>query len=266
MDADSARPPDRRRGRGRGRRRMTTDAPHRHELARHLRTVRIEAGHSGASLARELGWTQPRVSRLETGSQLPTEDDLSAWITHTGVEDDRAEQLRRMLALAESEYASWKVEYSTRGAAGVQRSIGGRETETTHTRQLAIGVLPGLVQTPAFARAVVSIQHGPRAWGADDAALDEMVAARMQRQHVLYEPDRTFTFVIPESTLRTRFSSDVDVQIGQLDRLATVAGLATVNLYVMPDDRPWPVFPLASFVVHDHDRAVLEEQCGEHIV
>src|SRR5690606_7148746 len=111
MDADSARPPDRRRGRGRGRRRMTTDAPHRHELARHLRTVRIEAGHSGASLARELGWTQPRVSRLETGSQLPTEDDLSAWITHTGVEDDRAEQLRRMLALAESEYASWKVEY-----------------------------------------------------------------------------------------------------------------------------------------------------------
>src|SRR5690606_35970121 len=208
-------------------------SPHRSELARQLRQIRADAGYSGAAWARALGWSQPRVSKLETGKQMPELEDIATWATHAGLDDEAQERLERLFELASVEYANWRLEYRRSGGAeSTQRAIGNRDRRTTHLRQLAVGLLPGLVQTAPYARSVVSIPWGPLAWGTQPEDLERMVAARMERQSVLYEPDRTFTFVIAEGALRTRYTDDESVFRGQLDRLATLAGMESLNVRI----------------------------------
>jgi hypothetical protein len=66
--------------------------------------------------AQQLGWPQPRVSKLETGRQLPTNSDLHAWWTATGAEEAQAAEFSELLSAARIEYATWR---------GVQRTAGG---------------------------------------------------------------------------------------------------------------------------------------------
>ncbi|MCA1672296.1 MAG: DUF5753 domain-containing protein, partial [Actinobacteria bacterium] len=52
--------------------------------------------------------------------------------------------------------------------------------------------------------------------------MDDAVAARMQRQQVLYRTGKRFHFLIAESALRTRLCPP-EVMIGQLDRLVALS-------------------------------------------
>lgn len=74
----------------------------------------------------------------------------------------------------------------------------------------------------------------------DDVA--EAVAARMERQRVLYEGDRRFAFLIEESVLRTGIGG-AEVMAGQLGHLVSIASLPNVSLGVvpmLPDRERWP--------------------------
>jgi transcriptional regulator with XRE-family HTH domain len=80
--------------------------PHRARLAARLRALRAAAGLSGNRLAQQFGWPQPRVSKLETGKQIPTEDDLRVWVTATGAGKEQATELAELLSAARIEYAT----------------------------------------------------------------------------------------------------------------------------------------------------------------
>ena len=124
--------------------------PHRARLATRLRALRAAAGLSGNRLAHHLGWPPPRVSKLETGKQIPTEDDLDAWLTATGAGNEQATELAGLLSAARIEYATWR---------GVQRTAGGLasrhaeraawEAATTRIAEYQLAMIPGLVQTTA---------------------------------------------------------------------------------------------------------------------
>ncbi|MGH3439608.1 MAG: helix-turn-helix domain-containing protein [Sciscionella sp.] len=55
----------------------------RARLATRLRELRADTGMSGNAFARLTSWQQSRVSRLETGAQLPNDDDLTVWLDAT---------------------------------------------------------------------------------------------------------------------------------------------------------------------------------------
>ncbi|MGQ0773017.1 MAG: helix-turn-helix domain-containing protein [Pseudonocardiales bacterium] len=57
--------------------------PHRVRLAARLRELRTATGLSGNRFAAHIGWDQSRVSKLETGAQLPTDEDLRTWVAAT---------------------------------------------------------------------------------------------------------------------------------------------------------------------------------------
>ena len=61
---------------------MTTPAYQRERgrLAEALKALRVGAGLSGARLSEMLGWQQSKVSKIETRKQLPSEDDIAAWV------------------------------------------------------------------------------------------------------------------------------------------------------------------------------------------
>ena len=104
---------------------MTTPAyqRERRRLAEALKARRVAAGLSGARLSEMLGWQQSKVSKIETRKQLPSEEDIAAWVGATGGSPETASELLAALRGARVEYAAWKDTYRDSGADGVQADI-----------------------------------------------------------------------------------------------------------------------------------------------
>lgn len=97
-------------------------------------------------------------------------------------------------------------------------------------------VVPGLLQTEAYARAVMLNVPPPPT----EAELAERLAARMERQKLLTNrtPPIAFSFVIDESVL-LRHTGGEEVTRGQLDRLLACGELWNVELQIMPLRQPF---------------------------
>ncbi|MGH3512907.1 MAG: helix-turn-helix domain-containing protein [Pseudonocardiaceae bacterium] len=79
----------------------------RDALGRRLRELRQRAGLTGTQLAESLSWPQPKVSKLETARQTPSEDDIRAWARTTGSESQTDELLIALRTL-EAQHAEWQ--------------------------------------------------------------------------------------------------------------------------------------------------------------
>ncbi|HEY6421827.1 MAG TPA: helix-turn-helix transcriptional regulator [Pseudonocardiaceae bacterium] len=231
-------------------------------LAATLKSLREAAMPSGAELARRTGWVQPKVSRLETGAQLPTEDDLRTWAQHTGVSTEQADALLDMLSAARVEYTP-TADLLNRGAlARRQAHLGALEAAATRIGEYQPAFLPGLVQTPGYTRALLELPGSARSKGASNTDLDRIIAARAKRQTLLSEPGRHWQFVIGETALWSAPGTR-DMQLDQLEQLVAVSQLRGVELGVIPLRAPMPVLPLSGFRLLDDEFVFVESLAGE---
>jgi transcriptional regulator with XRE-family HTH domain len=230
----------------------------RRKLAQQLKQARESTGLSGNRFARELGWPQSKVSRIETGETFPSEEYIRDWAAASRADAD-ALLAQREKALVES--ASWK-EQGT--GAGKQVSISQLERASETVAKFQPVVIPSQLRTIGYAAEYLRLPLGPMAFGQDDAGIDAMVKAQMQRQNILYEPGRLFRIVILEAALNTRLVSPA-AMAGQLDRLVTVTlgNAPSVDFRIVPADRPVPVFPLSGFVLFDDHLVSIETLTGE---
>jgi transcriptional regulator with XRE-family HTH domain len=233
----------------------------RRRLADALKALRAGAGLSGSRLADMLGWQQSKVSKIETRKQLPGEDDITAWVTATGGSPETASELVGILRGARVEYASWKDAYQEAGADGVQADILELEAQSARIAEFQPAMISGLLHTAEYAREMLHMPCGPPSFGADDEAIEAMVAKRMQRQQVLYEPGKQVQIVMLEGALRARLVS-APTMAGQLDRLLGVSGLAALELGIVPFSATVPVYPLSGFRLYD-DLVIVESIVGE---
>ncbi|MEU5040335.1 helix-turn-helix domain-containing protein [Streptomyces griseorubiginosus] len=119
-------------------------------------------------------------------------------------------------------------------------------------------VLPGLLQTPAYARAVF-LNDVP---ALTEDEIEQRVAARMERQEVLRRAEPpTVSFVVSEVTVMDRLGGD-EVHGEQLRRLREWADLPAVTLQIMPVGRDFHAGLVGPFTVIetvDHQRIVYTE-------
>jgi len=127
-----------------------------------------------------------------------------------------------------------------------RRDILELEAQTTRIAEFQPAFVPVLLQTSEYAREYLHLPFGPLSLDADEDAVDQMVAKRMQRQQVLYQHGKQVTVVMLEGALRARVVS-APTLAGQLDRLTAVAGLASPELCIIPFEAAVPVFPLSGF-------------------
>lgn len=242
---------------------MAELTPQRVRLAARLRALRTAAFPSGNQFARHIGWGQSKVSKLETGTQRPTDDDVREWVRATGHGPDVEDELLAMAAAARFEYST--VREAVRQGGGIaawQAQIAALESAATHVAEHQPAMLPGLVQTAAYARELLALHGGPITAGASQDDVEALVAARIRRQEVLYQPGKHVQLVIGETALHDPPGS-ADTLVEQLDRLVAVAGLASVDLAVLRVGTPMPVLPLTSFVTHDRRVVLVETMTGE---
>jgi transcriptional regulator with XRE-family HTH domain len=225
-------------------------------LGERLRELRRHAGLTGRQLAEALSWPASKVSKLENGRQQPTDADIRGWTEAT----DRADATEALLAALhtlEEQHAEWQ-RLLRRGLRAHQDTIIARDARTRMFRAFEPTVVPGLLQTPDYARA--RFEQGIAEFGVQD--IDEAVAARLRRQEMLYRADKRFHLVLTEATLRYSLCP-TEVMLGQLDRLIALAALPTVQLGVLGFGTPCSVAPLHGFWLFDDDRVVVETYSAE---
>ncbi|MGW6261353.1 helix-turn-helix domain-containing protein [Streptomyces sp. NPDC055085] len=225
---------------------MSTDFQQaRESLGARLRELRTEAGLNGKDFAERIGWQRSKVSRLENGKQTATEADFESW-AHAVEQPDIAVELRRSLRGLETAYRSWKRQLAA-GHRTVQENHAVQEAQAETVHLFESGIIPGIFQTPDYARGVltdVSTRLGtPR-------DIEDGVRARMKRQEALYEPGRRFHALIWEGALHV-VRCDPEAMVAQLDRLTVLIGLDTVTLGVIPFGARTPFSPKHGFWIID---------------
>ncbi len=114
--------------------------------------------------------------------------------------------------------------------------------------------IPGLLNTAGYAAAMLRFWAGLMSLPAD---IDTAVAARMERQNVLYAGKRRFLFVIEEQALRTRVG-DEEVMAGQLDRLLALMSMPAISLGIIPSAGERHSLTQGSFWMFDDSRVQVE--------
>ena len=237
--------------------------PQRVRLAARLRALRTAAFPSGNQFARHIGWAQSKVSKLETGAQRPSEDDVREWVRATDHGADVEAEVLAMATAARFEYSTVRDDVRRGGGiAAAQVQIAGLESAATHIAEYQPIMLPGLVQTAAYARELLALHGGPMTAGASEDEVEALVSARIRRQEILYQPGKQIQLVIGEAALHDPPGS-IETLVGQLDRLVAVAGLASIDLAVLPVGTRMPVLPLSSFAAHDKQVVFVETMTGE---
>lgn len=210
---------------------MPETSPSRLRLAlgADLRVMRELAGLTQRQLGDRIEVGQVAISRIERGEQLLSRSTVARWAQVTDSSDDAT---ARALALVEAVHGETRPWAELGGiVGGLQAVAGNREEEARRVRDCALTWLPGLCQTAEYARLLIpqvdvegSIDHAAA------------VAARIERQQILYREGREFQFLIGEEALRWS-PGPPGVMAGQRDKLATIATLSGVEVRVLASTR-----------------------------
>ncbi|WP_436998244.1 helix-turn-helix domain-containing protein [Streptomyces sp. enrichment culture] len=225
-------------------------------LGARLRALRADAGLTGAALAQQAGVGQPTVSKVENGRMVPSLDVLDRLSRALGLDESTAGEVRELLAAVE---AAVETGSGFEGDFSVGLAVDEAVRGARLVRSFQCVVLPALLQSAEYARHV--FESAPNS---SPEAVGRAVAARVERQSVLYEPGRESVFVLTEAVLRT-WPGTPAVMLAQLDRLLAVESLRTVRLGVIPWRRPVPLLPRHGFTLCDQRAVVVETFTGEGV-
>jgi len=219
-----------------------------------LREIRKDAGLTARALAAAAGWpNHTRVSKIEHGVQAPSDGDIRAWCRACGA----AGQVPDLIATARATESAY-LEFQRQARAGMKRVLGAHTValyeRTSRFRIYEHNVIPGLFQTAAYCAAMLSFWIGFLETSGD---LDAAVAARMERQKVIFDPGRRFDVVLEEQALRTWFGT-AEVQAAQLGRLLEMMAVPTITLGIIPLMTERTGVPSAGFWIFDDRLAALE--------
>jgi hypothetical protein len=219
---------------------------------------------SGLQLARTLGpgWRQPKVSRIENGLQLPTQDEVVAWADAVGADPTPLLALR---GKASAEYGAFKERIAGAGGpAAFQDELGALESSCTSLlAEYQPALVPGLLQTAAFLREMAAGEEFLEQDGVAPDSMGPLIAAKLRRQTILYEGGRQIVHIIGEAVLRTRIGKvTIETMRGQLAHLAESATLPGHELGIVPFSIPSPIAPASGFALYDDDLAVVETLGG----
>ncbi|MEV0184059.1 helix-turn-helix transcriptional regulator [Streptomyces sp. NPDC050625] len=208
-------------------------AVRRRKLGAELRALRTGASLTSGEAARLVGWHQSKVSRIETGASGVKPADVRLLLDAYGVVDGQLRELLMVLAGSDDVGGRHHWWHAYRGVLPpAYRDFISLESQARGMRTLETSVVPGLLQTPEYARAVTQAAVS----GFDDAEerLDALVKVRLARQDVLRsQPPLELRAVLDEAVLRREVGGP-DVMARQLERLVEAARLPQVRLQVLP--------------------------------
>jgi transcriptional regulator with XRE-family HTH domain len=198
----------------------------RRRLGSEIKRLRDAARVSGGTLAKKIGTSQPQLSRVENARGKLTTAQLEKLIKVFGVDERKAEEMRTLRR--DGDVLGWWEQYSDVMPDNLELLIG-LEAGAAWEQTYQDAFIPGLLQTPEYAKAVIS-SGAPFLRSAD---LPRIVQLRADRQQRLAATDFRLTAVINEAALH-RWVGGREVMHAQLRHLLGAQHNATVEVLVLP--------------------------------
>jgi transcriptional regulator with XRE-family HTH domain len=207
----------------------------RRRLGAELRRLRTKAGLHLDQVAERVPCSTSKISRLETGKGSPKAADVQRLMDIYGV-GSGAESEMLLRLVRDSRGHGWWERYTDgvtpeRFVLDDSNRYTALEDDATAVRTFSIVAVHGLVQTAAYARAVIGalLPHHPA------AEIEQLVTLRLKRQEALtraVDPLR-YSAVVDESVL-CRVVGGPEVMREQLQHLLRVVELPAVELRILP--------------------------------
>jgi len=193
-----------------------------------LRRLRDAAGVTTAQAADLLNCSPAKISRIENGIVSARVGDLRLLLDRYGDPDEEHRAYLERLA-RESNKRGWWQDYGDTIPPYYADFIG-LETDASYIKTWEPTIVPGLLQTPEYARAVMLANPAM----ISPAKLENYISIRRERQARLEQgTDVRLDAVIWEVALVTTVGSD-EVQRGQLGRLLELMGRPNISVQVLP--------------------------------
>jgi transcriptional regulator with XRE-family HTH domain len=246
----------------------TSPTVRRRRLGSEIKRLRDALRMPGGTLAKKIGISQPQLSRVENARGVLTIAQLDKLIKALDVAAEKAEELH-ILRRDGAVLGWWEEQYSDVLPDNIELLIG-LEAGASWERTYQDAFVPGLLQTPDYAKAVIS-SAAPFLRSADIPRLVELRTARQTR---LTAEDFRLTAVINEAALR-RWVGGRETMHAQLRHLLDARHIADVEILVLPFEAgehpaqgqsflllsfPDPEDPETVFLDYAHSSGFLEKQ------
>jgi hypothetical protein len=203
-------------------------------LGAELLKLRTAGGFTQPQAAKALSASTAKVAKME-GGWVPVRDpDIRALCELYGVHDPGTVGGLLELAKLDRERRKAKGWWDDYAMLGTMQEYVTLESAATSIKVWQPAFVPGLLQTPAYVRALRDTPVGSAREAQRRDPDEEFIASRLARQRRLSDdPPLALRAVLYEAVLRN-FPGGAETARGQLDHLAKMADLPNVTLQVFP--------------------------------
>jgi transcriptional regulator with XRE-family HTH domain len=229
-------------------------SPYAAKLGGRIRQFRMERALSSGELAAAASVTSSAVSQVEHGKMVPSRDVLARIVTALNLPAEEQESLFDLLSQAAADAAS------NRGygkGLTLLNQIADRERVCSAVSTFSNSIIPRLLQTAEYARDANRLTP----W-LSEREVGKAAMTHTERQSVLFEDGREFTFLITEGVLRT-WPGELTVMAAQFDRLRQMAVHPGVRVGVLPWTSAMRGLPMVTFTLYDDREVAVEMFTGE---
>ncbi|WP_280499082.1 helix-turn-helix domain-containing protein [Nocardia farcinica] len=198
-------------------------------LAALLSEMRESAGLSKEEVSARTGINVTTLYRIEAAQARPQRSTLTALLDLYAVDDERRRYALDLLVDAQKPGMSrpWEANLTEVYAAYINF-----EAEALSARHYQTSFIPGLLQTPQYAMAVIDTSM-PKV---EAAVMESRTQARMNRAVVLSKPEPLELWVVLDEAAIRRVVGGPDTMRGQLEKLLEMSKLKNVILQILPFD------------------------------
>lgn len=190
------------------------------QLGRELRRLREAAHVSRDDAAGELECGTSKISKIETGKAALRAGEVKVLLDRYGV-TDREDVLR--LARDARKRSAYRV-------PDWAKTFVGLEAEAADIRTYETELVPGLLQTPDYARMVIRAADPYR----DPREVERLVQARIDRQKRLASDDAPLLWAVVNEAVIRRVVGDREIMRRQLEHLVAMAHKPDITIQVLP--------------------------------
>lgn len=191
-------------------------------LGAYLREIRKQrVGRSMASIAEQLGWSESKVSRMETGQQPITSEEAASLLAILGVTGD---EHARLMAMARTPNDPAWLDNIRDGLPEESITLATYEAEATRLTNWSPLLIPGLLQTMEYGRAFMLAD------GIPEAEVGKRLMARAKRQEQVLSSGVEYCAYIDETVLRFNRVGDEHIRRNQLRHLLDISERENVTI------------------------------------
>lgn len=216
-----------------------------------LRAQREAAQVKQQAACDQLGWSRSKLDRIEAGVNIPKQADLTAALDLYNADSETRGAMEELRKEAQAGRRGWWVAFGD----AFRSSYPALEDAAKRIRSLETTLVPGLLQTPDYARAIIAAARP----GDSSEAIDRRVQARMARQALLVRQSPPDVHVVIDEAVLYRQVGGPAVMDAQISALWAAGRRPNVTIQILPFEAGAHAGMDGPFVILNFDEATYPE-------